>query len=855
MRFKTLRPVKTVFICSVLFFGCLPSADFKVSLRVTDETTGKPIPNALVIIGAYETVEPKIEEPGYMPFGAARGMTDSKGTIVLKRLEGEYFRETSKSAKPETKSKITGVMGGSILVFAPGYGAIHQPFGIQDNPGFQQELKNQGLKSEDYTGWFGPGPKDWNYDCLLFNGKELLEGKTIVIKVKKPADAGHAFASFQPEVLWEADIATSWKTGASKEEKSKIFDFFKEQMEYAVTVSTDPYYQQWLESFEKPEHRKKFILHKANLPIQQEQPAPVVSGFVQSEKAQALTAADQPQEVEEHNHDTTMHIWMTKEAIKLLPEGYKEVKDYASAILEGVKAEDDDARFYNHFYNPYAPEVGYKGHDTTLKWGAIGYPDNSGNTWDWEDAQRYYRAGDKQKAYRALGHVLHLLEDMTCPMHTHMIRHVTHWDEAAHFESYFAKGLQEHNNNLPMEYSLTDPDIKTVSLHEQFEKTARLTTGSFTQNGQTVNFDNYYASGKLIKQPGDETLDLMGQYLFPKTISAAKQLLAGYYNTMHPELTAQAKTSATDAASSGAGLALGQKDTGREIPKQMGEESTGTIDVEEYTPKEIIQGQWGTRPGEFGHILVQAPGEVPEEQAPPKIIVGPDCMFVDKEDNIYILDQINKRLQKFSSTGIFLTAIPLAFPEDVILNDIATFTETYVDMAGFIYMSYNIGPFSWFVFDTTGKLVKRLVDKKSIEYEVRILDKVPSQKQRKAMLDGIMSNTKTILVDAPIASARYNNNGEIYIGNMRLGMGAIRKTTSAEMKSENALTASQKAENFISRAKKTIYEPKNKKPIRLTDIATGEQSVSSKGEVYKIIRSTNTDDIPGLRIIKWQKAK
>lgn len=298
-----------------------------------------------------------------------------------------------------------------------------------------------------------------------------------------------------------------------------------------------------------------------------------------------------------------------------------------------------------------------------------------------------------------------------------------------------------------------------------------------------------------------------------------------------------------------------QNNSAGDTLSQVVAEAKGALDAEEYAPYEIIKGKWGTRPGEFGYVLIQAPGEVAEGQKPHKTLVGPDCIFVSKEENIHILDQVNKRLQQFSPTGVLLTAISLVFPNDVVTNDIATFTEMYVDDAGFIYVSYNIGPFSWFVFDKAGALVKRLVDKKSIEYHVRMLSGVISQEQRKKMLEDIVSDQRTVLVDVPMTSARYGKSGEIYIGNMRFKSGVLTKITSTEMKGEGIVTAAQKAKGFISKAKRTIYKSGDEKQYSLSDIATGEQAVSSNGDVYKIVKSSNAENVSGLKVIRWRKIK
>jgi len=285
----------------------------------------------------------------------------------------------------------------------------------------------------------------------------------------------------------------------------------------------------------------------------------------------------------------------------------------------------------------------------------------------------------------------------------------------------------------------------------------------------------------------------------------------------------------------------------------LASQTIGTVTTEEYSPQVLITAKWGTAPGEFGHLIIQAPGDTPKKQGLAQIVVGPDCIFVDKGDNTYILDQINSRVEKFSSTGIFVEAIPIAFPKDVIVNDIHMFSEMYVDESGVIYISYNVGPFSWFVFDKNGKFVKRLVDKKSIEDQIDGLANRPLQTRRKEVLEAIVSDAKTLLVDVPIATARYGNNSEIYIGNIRLKMGISKKMTSVEMNRENVLTASQKGEEFVSRAKKKIYESKREPIVRLSNITTGDQCVSSGGDVYKITKSTGSTS--AVQVIKWQKKK
>jgi len=68
--------------------------------------------------------------------------------------------------------------------------------------------------------------------------------------------------------------------------------------------------------------------------------------------------------------------------------------------------------------------------------------------------------------------------------------------------------------------------------------------------------------------------------------------------------------------------------------------------LEEYVPKVIIEAKWGTKPGEFGIKTFK--------YQPP---IGPKVMFVTNGGDIYILDPLNQRIQKFNQDGKYQTSI------------------------------------------------------------------------------------------------------------------------------------------------------------------------------------------------------
>ncbi len=146
--------------------------------------------------------------------------------------------------------------------------------------------------------------------------------------------------------------------------------------------------------------------------------------------------------------DVYTHPWLTRRANEFLqakyPGGeYAELAAYVDAMAEGATHEDaldadndgDGAtqRFNRHFYRPtdgagLQQSPGYPPHITeciesfcnSLTWGDGSDPLND---YDWLDAVGHYAAAQTWDAYFALGHVLHLVQDLAVPAHTHLDIH------------------------------------------------------------------------------------------------------------------------------------------------------------------------------------------------------------------------------------------------------------------------------------------------------------------------------------------------------------------------------------------------------------------------------------------------
>ncbi len=72
-----------------------------------------------------------------------------------------------------------------------------------------------------------------------------------------------------------------------------------------------------------------------------------------------------------------------------------------------------------------------------------------------------------------------------------------------------------------------------------------------------------------------------------------------------------------------------------------------SVVTEEYVPKVVIEAKWGTNKGEFGRSSL---GEG-------TILYQPDSLAVDSKGNIYILDIVNNRIQKFDKEGRYIKSL------------------------------------------------------------------------------------------------------------------------------------------------------------------------------------------------------
>lgn len=228
--------------------------------------------------------------------------------------------------------------------------------------------------------------------------------------------------------------------------------------------------------------------------------------------------------------DKTTHPALTNEAIDFynLNFSQKITSEEKEWLISGSILEDTPPRWINHFYDPiyktgWTGEAGFITQDLlqkfsdvflsnesavpTLNWAhnqelQAKYKLYQGNQ-TWEKAiYEYVKNKNKKEAYYALGHILHLLEDMAVPDHT---RNDTHTGDSP-YENY---ANQFNRDNFHIIGDLQKQNYKPVilnSLNDYFEYLADYSNNYFFSK-DTIN-DPKYNKPKIINESGNYAYSL-----------------------------------------------------------------------------------------------------------------------------------------------------------------------------------------------------------------------------------------------------------------------------------------------------------------------------------------------------------
>lgn len=260
-----------------------------------------------------------------------------------------------------------------------------------------------------------------------------------------------------------------------------------------------------------------------------------------------------------HAYWNDTHEYLTSESINLYNKSAGDnaiPTDLKQYLYDGVKAEDADPRYVNHFYDPIN-NAGLNGvingeaskdwvNDSSAQKGAtysipaktslssVAYKKTATfyptSDFTWDTALRYWINGDKEMAMETLGHVLHLIEDLGVPEHTRNDPHA----DGSEYEKYANK------------YSLATPDknfafrlgdkkqIELGTLDAYFDSLARYSNKYFYSPG-SIGISGGYA----YPEPDYKTAELKkdGKYYVKNTDDEGQQYYLAAYNSLENIMT------------------------------------------------------------------------------------------------------------------------------------------------------------------------------------------------------------------------------------------------------------------------------------------------------------------------------
>ena len=208
-------------------------------------------------------------------------------------------------------------------------------------------------------------------------------------------------------------------------------------------------------------------------------------------------------------NDTMVHPALTEEVVKFYNLNFSSNKisdQEMNWIRRGSIEEDTGIRSLNHFYDP-VHNVGLKGMELSAKnWsqntlaqaqksatyylaGFFKNPFNHSTDYSWDRALYDYAKGNKERAYIALGHIVHLIEDMTVPDHTRDDAHPPVGGMGSPYESW----TKRFNKNLGIAVNLKDQNYAPIilsNLNSYFDKNANYSNNNFFSR-DTINDSNF----------------------------------------------------------------------------------------------------------------------------------------------------------------------------------------------------------------------------------------------------------------------------------------------------------------------------------------------------------------------------
>ncbi len=250
-------------------------------------------------------------------------------------------------------------------------------------------------------------------------------------------------------------------------------------------------------------------------------------------------------------YEVSTHAFLTSEVIKFYNQNFtvkipQELRDY---LMDGSRLEDNAPRYLNHFYDPVnnrGLDLGiYEGHKSkewaqNEEWqNGLVYkvvpstvasilsasqieqikPVFNKTDFVWQKAIDLYAQGEKEQAFFALGHVLHLVQDASVPDHTRNDPHPSYEDGGSPYENWTQKfSLNNPDSDLNSRLIGKQP-ILLSSLNLYFDELAKYSNSNFYSRDSIKNYE----------LPKADSFRKIGDYNYGIKLDSDEEYILGIY--------------------------------------------------------------------------------------------------------------------------------------------------------------------------------------------------------------------------------------------------------------------------------------------------------------------------------------
>jgi hypothetical protein len=220
-------------------------------------------------------------------------------------------------------------------------------------------------------------------------------------------------------------------------------------------------------------------------------------------------------------NDTVTHPSLTANVAKIYnSNNERKLTDQEIGWLKQGSIEEDKApRWLNHFYNPQTNQ-GLWSFPTAKNWSqnpalqSVYLESISGGNQTWQKGISSFAKGDEKAAFIALGHVLHLLEDMTVPAHTRLDPHPS----VKEYEDLLKTPLGVKIENL-----LSKDNIDPHLAGDPYEKWVEQKIGS------DIKFDPQIIKINSLNSAFDDLSNFSSKYFLSKDTISEHDASEGYF--------------------------------------------------------------------------------------------------------------------------------------------------------------------------------------------------------------------------------------------------------------------------------------------------------------------------------------